>query len=167
MEFANKGVGCVVFLLAVLKNKFPNVKATRLLIQKLMYLFSYGREYEWGYCLKNSSGPHCDLIDVWLSWVELREYARVETKDKSKRYVFQEASPEVFNEVDAEDKKLLLAIVEKFGRYKIEDLIIMTTALYLREGLRIEDKKILIDLLAEARQDKTREQIKKLVEQVL
>ena len=166
IEFGHKGIGCICYLLAVFKKKFPYFRVSRQLIQKLLFIFAFLRRYEWGYCIKNSSGPHSDLVDFWLSWLELREYARVEVKGVCKRYIFQEALPEMMDKVDDGDKNLLQQIVEKFGRCKLDKLIIMTTALYLRSRLDI-DKKMLIDLMAEARPDKTREQIKKIVERIL
>ncbi|MGB9847668.1 MAG: hypothetical protein ACPLKV_00370 [Minisyncoccia bacterium] len=165
-QLMDKGTGIVCFLLAVWQKQYPQRKIGRIILQKLLFLFAQRQKYEWGYHL-NHLGPTSELVDLFLSWAENRQYVRLERKNGACWVVFQEVSSEIFDCLSQEDKVVIREIVEKFGCLRSEELVVTTTALYMEQNYKIEDKKMIIDLILESRPTMVREEVKKLVNLVL
>ncbi|MCX8015782.1 MAG: hypothetical protein N2692_00495 [Patescibacteria group bacterium] len=166
-ELMEKGTAAVCYLLAVLKNEYHRQWLSRTVVQKLLFLFSDQMRYEWGYHLKNSSGPHSELIDLFLSWAEAREYIAVKREGKNSWFIFREVSTDVTDSLNAEDKQALTQIIQKFQQFKADELGIITLAVYMRNNYQMEDKKMIIDAICDSRPFLEREEIKKLVEVVI
>lgn len=164
-QVMDKGTGTVCFLLAVWQKQYPQRKIGRIMLQKLLFLFAQRQKYEWGYHL-NHYGPTSEIVDLFLNWAENREYLRLERKKGGCWVVFQEVPPEVMEAVSQEDKMVIREVLSKFGRLKSEELVLATTALYMKDIYHIADKKLIIDLLVESRPTMVREELKKLVDLV-
>lgn len=166
-ELMEKGTAAVCYLLAVLKNEYHRQWLSRTVVQKLLFLFSDQMRYEWGYHLKNSSGPHSELIDLFLSWAEAREFIAVKREGKNSWFLFQEVHPDVVDCLSAEEKEILKEVIAEFSRFKADELNIIALALYMKKNYQMEDKKMIIDAICDSRPFLEREEIKKLVEVVI
>lgn len=165
-ELMEKGTAAVCFLLAVLKNQYRRQWISRTVVQKLLFLFAEKMRYEWGYHLKNSSGPHSEIVDLFLSWAEVRGFIAVKREGKNSWFRFQEVSTDVMDSLNAEDKQALTQIIQKFQQFKADELGIITIAVYMRNNYQVEDKKMIIDLIHESRPLLCREEIKMLVNKI-
>lgn len=163
-ELIKKGISAICYLLEVFKNQYHYQCVSKGVIQKLLFLFAENFNYEWGYYLKNSWGPHSELVDSFLSWAEARGYIIVKRCGKN-TFIIIEENP--FDCLNADEKENLKQIVKNFHYFDIEELEIITIAVYMQNKFQMNDKKMIIDSINESRPFMNRKNIKKLVEVVI
>lgn len=138
--------------------KFPHKKVGSLILQKMMFLFEQEKKWNLGFSL-NNRGPFSELVESIL--------IRAQSAGNIGMYPYQRGHYirllKCPQEVSDEDKKLIEQLVEKYGRLCSDELVILTTVLFLKDRFEVESKSQLIDLISESRPQMERAEIKKII----
>ncbi len=159
MESFEEMLAIVCGFLKCFAEKFPHKKVGSLILQKMMFLFEQEKKWNLGFSL-NHRGPFSELVESILIRAQSAGNIGTYPYQKSGYYIQLLKCPQ---EVSDEDKKLIEQLVEKYGRLCSDDLVILTTALFLKDRFEVESKSQLIDLISESRPQMERAEIKKII----
>jgi len=158
MESFEEMLAIVCGFLKCFAEKFPYKKVGSLIVQKMLFLFEQEKKWNLGFSL-NNRGPFSELVESILIRAQSAENIRMYPYQRG-HYIRLLKCPQ---EVSDEDKKLIEQLVEKYGRLCSDDLVILTTALFLKDRFEVESKSQLIDLISESRPQMERAEIKKII----
>jgi len=153
-------IGIVCGFLECFAEKFPFKKVGSLILQKMMFIFEREKKWDLGFSL-NHRGPFSELIESMLILAQSAGNIAICPHREGGQYIKLIKYP---RSVSQEDEKLIEQLVEKYGRLCSDDLVILTTALFLKDRFEVQSKSQLIDLIQESRPQMMRSDIKKIVD---
>ncbi len=159
MESLEEVMKLICGFLEEFQRRLPWRRVGSLILQKMLFLFEQKKKWDLSFSL-NHRGPFSELVELGIDRLLVQAIIEVISYSGGGSFIRLNQNPYSLAE---EDRELIRQLVDKYGQLSSEELVILTTAIFLKNRYEIESKNQLIDLIQESRPQMTRSDIKEIV----
>lgn len=118
------------------------------LLQKMIYLISRYNIGDFSYSLYMYS-PYSDNVDFEINFAEDSELIKVEWIDRVGYCITPlKNSEDFFNLISEDEKRVIDEMVDKYCDFTVEELSIITTAIYIQDYFKIDEKEKIVEVVS-------------------
>lgn len=157
-----KNPALIGYLVEKIRERYPDKQVGKTIIQKSMYLLTLSKVVDFDYSMYHY-GPFSLEVAEELDFAQNAGIIQIEWVDE-KGYLIK-ATPklkEFYSLITDEEKKAIVDVVEKFGKFNAIELSIIATAFYLKYNFGVSDAE-LVDVIHKIKQNLSSEDIKNIL----
>ena len=152
------------YLVKSLREKFPNKRVGKTIIQKMVYLLVRLGVMDFGYSMYHY-GPYSSGVSGELNFAENNDIVEMEWVEDAGYFITPGDGLERFEYLVTEDEKRQIDnTVKKYGKFNAGELSLIATALYLRDNFGVSDER-LTEVVHDVKEQYPVSYIRKILEQ--
>ena len=160
-----EGPSLIYYVIKSLRQKYPDKQIGKTVVQKIMYLLETKSDLDFDYTLYYY-GPYSFKVGEYLNLAETLKFIDIKWNPEKGYFIEPlHPDPQLLHAPSENLLKVIDNLVDKYGKFKANDLSLIATAFYVKNKMGIKSLEELSKMVLQIKPKNREEHVEELLKQ--